>query len=128
MRQQLIEYVRNLNLSEFVLTEELPWSESDTPLYLKNPKRIYIDLEQIDPELIVETLDRRNISRDVVTVRIIFSTDAKKLPATYTDTVRQLTQARFLFNAEMELSREFDGDKMITQLVYRKNQIPMRGN
>lgn len=94
MRQDVLDYVSGLNLGGFVLSQELPWEESGTALYLKNLKKVYIDATEIQNEPLIQTLSGLNINNEISIVRIYFSCDAKQLPANYDDVVSDLVTAK----------------------------------
>lgn len=90
MRIEVLDYIGNLNLGGFILSQELPWEESGTPLFLKNLKKIYVDVVVYDTEPLIQTFSGLNINNETSTVRIYFSCDAKQLPANYDDVVNEL--------------------------------------
>ena len=124
MRSLLVDYFNSLNLGSFLLTQELPWSESGTPLYLKNPKRIYVDVTQFASEPLTVGLNGQHISQEVATVRVYFSADAKQLPADYEQVVSDLKLGRDIqidgvFRRECEVSTDYENDMILTTLEFR---------
>ena len=124
MREAVISYIQGLTLSGFSLTQELPWDSNGMALYIKNPKRIYVDRTQSELSPLVETLDGLNISVDTVTVRVYFSNDAKILPTGYDALVNDLKLARNINNTAgfrgrgCIVSSEFQDDLLVTQLEF----------
>lgn len=96
MRAEVIDYIGGLNLGGFILSQELPWEESGTPLFLKNLKKIYVDVVSYDTEPLIQTFSGLNINNETSTVRIYFSCDAKQLPANYDDVVTELKTVKDL--------------------------------
>ena len=130
MRQDIIDFINTLGLGSFVLTQELPWNESGAPLYLKNPKRIYVDVTRYNTEPLIQTLVGININTDISTVGLYFSADAKQLPANYDTVVSELRQAKDItlstqgnFRRECDVTTEFQNDLLVTQLEYRFTKL-----
>jgi len=129
MRTEIIDYVQGLNLGTFTVSTELPYTESGQALYIKNPKKIYVDEEQIESLPILETLNASNVINEQMSVTIYFSCDSKLLPANY-DTVvtdlkaaRNITTVENIFRRELDVSTGYDGDLLVTELVIRFNKI-----
>lgn len=129
MRTEVIDYVQGLNLGTFTVSTELPYTESGQALYVKNPKRIYVDEEQIVSEPLIQALDGVNIVNEESTVTIYFSVDSKLVPANYDSVVTALKGAKNIttidgvFRRELDVSTGYDGDLLITELAIRFNKI-----
>lgn len=129
MRNQIIEYIRELNLDNFILTVELPRDESDVPLYIKNPKRIYVDLEDYSVDPIIQTLDGIIIENEITTVNVIFACDAKVLPTNYSDVLRLLRGIKNIpmpgrTSRTVEIERTFESDLLITDMTFTFTKLP----
>ena len=129
MRQDILDYIGDLNLGGFLLSQELPFSSSGTPLYVKNPKRIYVDRTQYTTEPVLLTLDGLNVSNEITSVRIYFSADAKQLPPNYDDAVNDLKAGVNEIDTlgfqrrECLITTSYEEDLMITELEYRFTKI-----
>lgn len=130
MRQDIIDYINTLSLGSFILSQELPWTDSGTPLYLKNVKRVYVDVTRYNTEPLIQTLDGININTDISTVGLYFSADAKQLPSNYDTVVEDLRQAKDItlstqgnFRRECDVTTEFQNDLLVTQLEYRFTKL-----
>ena len=129
MRTEIIDYVQGLNLGTFTVSTELPYTESGEALYVKNPKRIYVDEEQIVSEPLVQALDGLSVVNEESTVTIYFSVDSKLVPANYDSVVTALKGAKNIttvdgvFRRELDVSTGYDGDLLITELAIRFNKI-----
>jgi hypothetical protein len=129
MRTQIITYIQGLNLGTFSVSTELPYTDSGQALYIKNPKRIYVDEEQVENEPILETLNSSNVINEQESVTIYFSCDSKLLPANYDTLVTDLKAARNIdtvqnvFRRELDVSTGYDGDLLVTELTIRFNKI-----
>lgn len=129
MRTEVIDYVQGLNLGTFTVSQELPYTESGQALYVKNPKRIYVDEEQITSEPIIQALDGLTVINEESTVTIYFSVDSKLVPANYDSVVTALKGARNIttvdgvIRRELDVSTGYDGDLLVTELAIRFNKI-----
>jgi hypothetical protein len=129
MREQVIDYIRGLNLGSYTVSEEVPRDESGTPLYIRNPKRIYVDVNQFNETPLITTLSGFNLHSFTTSVSVIFSTDAKKLPQNYTSLVGELILAKDINNTEGYNSREAvvttvtENDLLVTQIEYSYTKI-----
>ena len=93
MRSELLAYIKNLRLKNFNVSDELPFS-SGTELYLKNPKRIYVDVEQVEITAMIALLNSPDVDQAVHTVKVYFAIDAKQLPADYAQAVSLIRLAK----------------------------------
>jgi len=129
MRQEIIDYCQNLSLGGFIVSTELPFSDSGVALYLKNVKSIYVDIPQYATEAIIRTLDAISISDEVTTVRLYFSADAKSLPANYEDLVSDLRSAKDIttitgYNRrEVDVETDYTQDVLVTELTFRFTKL-----
>lgn len=125
MRNELLNYFKGLKLKNFGVSDELPFSNSATPMYLKNAKKIYVDLAQKVNEQIIAVLGNHGIFTEVQTVSVFISTDAKNLPADYETVIDQLRAGKNVENGEpfyrreVDVTTEFEGDMMVTTLEFR---------
>ena len=129
MRQEIIDYCQNLSLGGFIVSNELPFSDSGVALYLKNVKSIYVDIPQYATEAIIRTLDAISISDEVTTVRLYFSADAKSLPANYETLVSDLRTAKDsdtitgYARREVDVETDYTQDVLVTQLTFRFTKL-----
>ena len=129
MRQEIIDYCQNLSLGGFIVSTELPFSDSGVALYLKNVKSIYVDIPQYATEAIIRTLDAISISDEVTTVRLYFSADAKSLPANYETLVSDLRTAKDsdtitgYARREVDVETDYTQDVLVTQLTFRFTKL-----
>lgn len=129
MRQEIIDYINSLALGGFLLSTEYPFEESGTPLYLKNLKKIYVDMPEKANESLITTLNGLSINTQLSTVRIYFSCDAKTLPSNYETLVDELiagkdiTTIEGIFRREAETSTEISTDILVTTIEIRFTKI-----
>ena len=125
MRTDVLDYLQTLNLGTFIVSTELPFSESGTPLYIKNLKKVYVGVDQYIVEPIISTLSGVNITRDTVAVTVYLANDAKSLTPNYDEVVGLIRAAKDIlptagFNSrEVDVQTSFDADKLVTQIELR---------
>jgi hypothetical protein len=129
MREEIINYCASVNLGGFIVSNELPFSDSGVALYLKNPKTVYVDIPQYTSGALIRTLDALTISDEITRVRLYFSADAKSLPANYDTLVSELKLAKDAdtitgyARREVDVESEFTADMLVTQLTFRFTKI-----
>lgn len=129
MRTEILDYLKELKLKNFNVSDELPFSNSGTALYLKNIKRIYVDLEQVTNEPFIQLLGSYNVDSELHSVRLYFSTDAKQLPSDYNTVASSIRSAKNVtteenfFRREVNSSTTFENDLMITEFEFRFTKL-----
>jgi hypothetical protein len=129
MRTEILDYINTLNLGSFLVSQELPWEESGTSLYLRNLKKIYVDAPQYQNETLITALNGLNINNETSIVRILFACDAKQTPANYDTVVTDLKSAKDITTIEGVRSRQCDvttdieNDALVTTLEIRFTKI-----
>lgn len=129
MREQVIDRLKALALNGISITDELPYEESGVAMYLKNPKRFYVDKTQHDSTPIVQTLGGHNISNNTTSVTVYFSVDAKNSPVQYTnwiDALRGIENSLVLegtHTRENTITTDYQGDLLVVTCEYRLTRI-----
>jgi hypothetical protein len=129
MRQEVIDYVSSLPLGSFLLTTELPWDSDGSALYLKNPKKVYVDMTEYVNEPIITTLNGLSINNESQIVRIYFACDAKQLPSDYEQvvqdikTVKGITTVAGVNNRSVNITTEFVNDLLATEMEVRFTKL-----
>ena len=97
MRTAIYNYIDALSNSQkggFTLASQLPFSSSGVPLYQKNFKTIYVDVDQVAQDTGLYALDGSGGVVETTLVRVFFVTDAKQLPSNYESLVDLIKDAR----------------------------------
>lgn len=129
MRTEIIDYVNSLALGGFTINQELPFEESGTPLYLKNLKRIYVDIGAYQSDPIIQALNGLTINNETTIIRLYFSCDAKQIPSNYESLVADLKEAKDITTIEgvnrrqCDVSTEINADILVTTLEYRFTKL-----
>ena len=129
MRDEILEFVQTLNLGTVTVSSELPWTDNDVPLYLKNLKKVYVDIDQITSEPFITTLSGLNISNEVTSVRIYFANDAKVLLPNYSEVIANLREAKDITTIQgvqrrdVVVTTSIENDVLITELEFRFTKL-----
>lgn len=121
MREQVIDYLQTQQLGTLALSKELPFDSAEEPLYVKNNKKVYVDLPETTTDPFIVAMNGLNISFETTTVSVYFSVDAKRLPANYDSTVTEIKRAvdvnvEGFSRRNTDVTREYVGDLLITQV------------
>lgn len=125
MRQTVLDYLQTQNLGTFIVSTELPWDENGTALYLKNLKKIYVNVTEYAVEPIIQTLNGVNITTDIHSVKVYFANDAKSLPPNYDEVVTAIRSAKNIDNTtgyhsrEVDVKTSYELDRLVTEIELR---------
>jgi len=125
MRQDVIDYLQNQNLGSFVTATELPWNETGENLYLKNLKKIYVDVDEFVMEPVITTFSGLNLTNETTRVRLYFANDAKQLPSNYDEIVTIVKAAKDIqtndgfSRREVDVNTTYEADKLVTEIELR---------
>lgn len=81
------------SLSNYSLSDELPFSSGDTPLYNKNKKTLYVGQESIEQTEFIPTLGQ-DVFQSETEIEAYLTTDAKNQPSDIDTLVTQVLSAR----------------------------------
>lgn len=127
MRQAIYNYIDNLNkttMGSFSLATELPYDSSGVALYLKNFKRIYIDIDQVSQEAVFDAMNAAGAVDEITIVRAYFVTDAKALSSNYEALVEAIKSARLTSDIEgvirrlCQVTTRFEADALVTEFEF----------
>lgn len=129
MRTELMQYLKSIRLGAYGVTDELPFSNSGTPMYLKNAKKIYVDKDQVTVEQFLPTLGALNINTETNTVRVYLTTDAKNTPSDYDLAVSLIRQGKDVvttdgnFRRTVTSSTTFENDLLVTEFEFNFTRL-----
>jgi hypothetical protein len=112
----------------FRVSTELPWSQGDNPLYLKNLKTIYVDKpEQISSSLI-DTLDYNGVDQIDQTLEVFLAVDAKNPPTQLDSAVSTILSAKDYtgvtnFSNESDYTVEINNDIITYTFEFRISSV-----
>lgn len=125
MRTELLTYL-TANLSGTIkASQELPFEDSGSALYLKNMRRVYLDEPIREQSELVPTLDDSDINQNITTVRGFLTVDAKNRNAdldaalTTLATAKNVTTITNSFRREFDYTTTIDADRITYEFEYR---------
>ena len=125
MRTELLAYLTTNLTGTIKPSQELPFEESGSALYLKNMRRVYLDEPQTEQEELVSTLDDSDINQKITTVRGYLAMDAKNRNAdldtalTTMATAKNVTTITNAFRKEFDYTTTIDADRITYEFEYR---------
>lgn len=125
MRQELLDYIKGLNIGTISVANDLPFEDGGIPLYLKNAKTIYVDRPQKTTEPFIQTFNSQTISNEVTSISVYFSLDAKLLIANYEAILtslragKDITTIQGVNRRECDITSVYETDMLVTTLEFR---------
>lgn len=115
-------------LTQFAVSQEIPWEESGNPLYLKNKKKIYVDNERREETTLIACLDGQDIYQDDLITEVYVSVDAKNPPSQLNTLISRILGAKSStglvnFGVESDYTQEKQEDVLIYTFEFRINTI-----
>lgn len=124
MRAQLLTYLTANLTGTIKASQELPWSEGNNPLYLKNMKRVYLDEPNTEVDELIPSFDS-DVNQKITTVRGFLAVDAKNRNADLDTALATLAQALHVdtitdsFRKEFDYTTSIDGAVIVYEFEYR---------
>lgn len=129
MRAEVLDWIRKSGIKTFGLSTELPYDENRTPLYIKNPRKIYVSDPRVSREPFINVLGNRGIYSEITEIDIRFAADAKTPPALVQDTAARLETVRDIDTVGWFQSREsdvetvYENDLAVTTVTVRLTRL-----
>jgi len=129
MRTELLSAITTAvsTLTQFAVSQELPWSQNGTPLYLKNMKKIYVDRERQEQTTLIPTLNGGDVYQNDLICEVFVAVDGKNPPSQLDtlitkilDTKNSISVVNFGTESDYTLSKE--EDVMYYTFEFRLNQ------
>lgn len=129
MRSELITAITTaLNtLTQFTVSQELPWSQNNLPLFRKNMKKIYVDHERQEQSILIPTLpgSAEVVQNDLI-CEVYLAVDAKNSPSQLESAIDKILQTKgntgiVSFGQESDYTVELSEDVQIFTFEFRLN-------
>jgi hypothetical protein len=107
--------------SKFGISTELPFSTSDTPLYMKNMRTVFVDELQEDVTELYPVLDGKDVMQTESTCVAYLAVDAKNQPTDIQTVVANLLVARNGVTAGIrasDVTTELEDDVILYNIEY----------
>lgn len=126
MRSNLLSAITTAisTLTQFAVSQELPWAQNGDPLFRKNMKKIYVDNPTLEQSTFIFTFEKNNVNYNDYTCNIYLAVDAKNPPSQTDQVVAKVmncmgsTGLRSL-DDESDYTVEKDEDKVIYSIQIR---------
>jgi hypothetical protein len=124
MRQALLNYLSSNLTATIKTSNELPFEQGGSALYIKNMRRVYLDEPEVEQTQLVPTFDE-DVNQNITTVRGYLSVDAKNRNSDLDTALITLANARTQadisssFRKEFDYTTTIDDDKIIYEFEYR---------
>lgn len=129
MRDHIIAQLESLDLGQFRVSSELPWSAAGTPLYIKNPRVFYVDEPDHTQGTQIQTLNGPATTiadRDTV-IAVYVVCDAKQKPSNYDDLMASVESIAGTLpgvrNREVDRITTFEADQILTEFEFRFRKL-----
>lgn len=129
MRSQLLAAITTATstLTQFAVSQELPWSQNATPLFRKNMKKIYVDRPQQEETTLIATLDGNDVFQDDLVTKVYLAVDAKNPPSQLDSAISRILACKSTtgvvnFGNESDYTVELDEDVLVYTFEFRLNQ------
>jgi len=126
----ILTYLEANKPSGFGVSQNLPFDQNGSALYLQNLKQLYVDNPQTEQEPLYDTLDGVSIVSETTTASIYVVTDAKTLPSnydamvTYAKAAKDTSTITGFSEKRVNVSTSYaNGDQLITQFDLRFTNI-----
>lgn len=128
MRTELLTYLNAQLTGTVKVSQELPWSQGEQPLYFKNMRRVYFDEEQVDDRQLIAVIAGSDINERTKTVRAYLAVDAKNTPTGITSVITTMLNAKSQVGevntgVESDYITDINGDVILYTFEYRMTQI-----
>ena len=125
MRTELLTYLTAQLTGSILTSQELPWQEGTNPLYIKNPRRVYLDEPYTEQDTLLPTLGSLQINQRITIVRWFLSVDAKNRNTdldsalTILGGAKDITTITGVFTRLYDYTVTVDNDRVIYEGEYR---------
>ena len=111
-------------LTQFAVSQELPWSQNAQPLFRKNMKKVYVDNANVEQTVIYPVLSGSDVFSNLYTIPVYVSVDAKTPPSQTSNLITKILQVRdtaniVAYDKEADYSVEIDEDVQTITFEFR---------
>jgi hypothetical protein len=128
MRDILLPIVQDTDTGVFLVSQELPFTVDGIALFVKNPKRIYVDMAQSQQTSIANTLDNGSIVLENTQIKVYMSCESKVV-AGYTEAIDNLKllvdddELKEWSQRSVNVLTRYDSNLLITELTYQFRKL-----
>ena len=129
MRSQLLSAITTAisTVTQFAVSQELPWEQNGTPLFQKNLKKVYVDQTTQDQTTLIPTLNGGEVFQNDLITNVYVACDAKNPPSQLNLLITKILSAKDTtgvvnFGTESDYTFEKTEDVLIYTFEFRVNQ------
>jgi hypothetical protein len=101
------------------VSQELPWEQNGTPLYLKNMKKIYVDRPRQEETTLIPTLNGGEVFQDDLIAEVYLAVDAKNTPSQLDALITKILGVKSTINVvNFGSESDYTVDKTEDVLIY----------
>lgn len=129
MRTELLSAITTAisTLTQFAVSQELPWSQGDQPLYLKNLKKVYVDRTNLTQTTLIPLVGSgEEVYQNDLTTLVYVATDAKSPPSQLDSLITKILSTKdstgiVNFGTESDYTQELTEDVIVYTFEFRLN-------
>jgi len=129
MRSQLLSAITAAisTVTQFAVSQELPWEQNGTPLFQKNLKKVYVDQTTQEQSTLIPTLNGGEVFQNDLITNVYVACDAKNPPSQLNLLITKILSAKDTtgvvnFGTESDYTFEKTEDVLIYTFEFRVNQ------
>jgi len=129
MRTELLSAITTAisTLTQFAVSQELPWEQNRLPLFRKNMKKIYVDRTQQEETTLIPVLDGNDVFQDDLITQVFVAVDAKNTPTQLDALISKILATKSTisvvnFGLESDYTVDKQEDVLIYTFEFRLNQ------
>lgn len=129
MRTQLLSAITTAisTLTQFAVSQELPWEQNGLPLFRKNMKKVYVDRTQQEETTLIPVLDGNDVFQDDLITQVFVAVDAKNTPTQLDALISKILATKSTisvvnFGLESDYTVDKQEDVLIYTFEFRLNQ------
>jgi hypothetical protein len=127
MRSQLLAALTTATatLSQFSVSQELPWESNGQPLYLRNLRKLYVDETRLEQTVLIPVLSPDpDVMQNTLITQVFVAMDAKNPPSQLNQLINQVLAARkqvnvVNFGTESDYVTETQEDRLLLTFEFR---------
>jgi hypothetical protein len=125
MRTELLAYLTATLTGSIKTSQELPFDQGGSALYLKNMRKVYVDEPYVEQTQLIPVLSMDDINQNITTVRAFLAVDAKNRNADLNAALATMAQAKSIttitnsFRKEFDYTTTIDNDILLYEFEYR---------
>ena len=129
MRTELLSAITAAvsTLTQFAVSQELPWEQNGTPLFRKNMKKIYVDRDRMEESTIIPTLNGGDVFQNDLITEVYVAVDAKNPPSQLDALISKVLSTKNTvnvvnFGSESDYTVDLNEDVLTYTFEFRVNQ------